>query len=319
MSPGRFGAGLALLALLAVAACDRRATAASDAGAPRGIDAATAGLCTADPAFPGTLPVAEASAAAEVELVPGVRELLVVSDSGRKGAAIAWRLPDGPIRNLTLPLDPAASDDIEGIAWVSARAGGAAGGGGGALYTLTSSGAVRRFVPDGAGGLRRDQDAYPLGHAPRACPDLHDINCGRNYEGLCLRPRGTSARCAGYAASRTHAELDCLVFDGDRLVADELRPPMHLGRGLVPAGALSDCAFGASPGPASTTLLVTTNVYGGSAVFTVDEPTAALTTLEGLGTLNDEAIAVDHTGALYLLGDIDSEISPAVRAHCRWP
>src|SRR5208283_3986306 len=162
------------------------------------------------------------------------------------------------------------------------------------LYTLTSSGAVRRFVPDGQGGLRRDQDAYPVGSAPHACSNLHDVNCGRNYEGLCLRPRTTSARCAGYAASRAPAELDCLVFDGDRLVADELRPPMRLGRGLVPAGALSDCAFGAASGPASATLLVTTNVYGVSSTYRVSEPSATLALLDGLGTLNNEAVAVDH-------------------------
>jgi hypothetical protein len=315
MSLGRHGAWLALAGSLACAACDRRATAASfDAGsAASPAPSSTNAACRVDPSFPAALSVPEASAAAEVELVPGVREILVVSDSGRNGAALLWRVPSGPARSITLPLDPAASDDIEGIAWVTAHPT----GGGGALYTLTSSGAVRRFVPDGHGGLHRDQDVYPLGPAPHACTDLHEVNCGRNYEGLCLRPRGTSARCAGYAASRASAELDCLVFDGDRLVADALRPPMHLGRGLVPAGALSDCAFGAASGPASATLLVTTNVYGGSSAFVVAEPSGSLSLLEGLGTLNNEAVAVDHDGALYLFGDIDSEVSPALRATCK--
>jgi hypothetical protein len=315
MPLGRHGAWLALVGSLACAACDRRATAASsDAGSVASPSpSASAAPCKIDPSFPAALSVAEASAAAEVELIPGVREVLVVSDSGRDGAALLWRIPSGPARSIRLPLDPAASDDLEGVAWVSARAT----GGGGALYTLTSSGAVRRFVPDGQGGLRRDQDAYPLGPAPRACPNLHDVNCGRNYEGLCIRPRTTSARCAGYAASRASAELDCLVFDGDRLVADDLRPPIHLGRGLVPAGSLSDCAFGAASGPASTTLLVTTNVYGGSSIFVVAEPSGALTLLDGLGTLNNEAVAIDHEGTLYLFGDIDSDVSPALRATCR--
>ncbi len=274
---------------------------------------AAALACKNDPTFPATLSVPEASAAAEVELVVGVREILVVSDSGRGGVAVLWRIPSGPIRSITLPLDPGASDDLEGMAWVTAHAS----GGGGALYTLTSSGAVRRFVPDGHGGLRRDQDAYPLGKTPRACPNLHDVNCGRNYEGLCLRPRSTPARCAGYAASRASSELDCLVFDGDRLVADELRPPLRMGRGLVPAGALSDCAFGAASGPARETLLVTTNVYGGSSTYRVSEPSGALTPLEGLGTLNNEAVVVDGDGAAYLFGDIDSEVSPSTRFTCK--
>lgn len=314
MPLGRHGACLALAVPLACAACDRRATAASsDAGSAAHALVAEPGLaCKTDPSFPATLPVAEASAAAEVELLPGVREILVVSDSGRSGAALLLRVPAGPTRAIKLPLDPAASDDIEGLAWVTAHAS----GGGGALYTLTSSGAVRRFVPDGQGGLRRDQDAYPLGPSPVACPNLHDVNCGRNYEGLCLRPRTTSARCAGYAASRASAELECLVFEGDRLAADDLRPPMRLGRGLVPAGSLSDCAFGAAAGPAAATLLVTTNVYGGSSTYVVSEPAGALTPIDGLGTLNNEAIAVDRDGAAYLFGDIDSEVSPAMRVTC---
>jgi hypothetical protein len=317
MPLGRHGAWMALagvLACLASGGCDRRATASSDAGlAPPPTPSVSALACKNDPAFPATLSVPEASAAAEVELIPGVREILVVSDSGRGGAAVLWRIPSGPVRSITLPLDPAASDDLEGMAWATARAM----GGGGALYTLTSSGAVRRFVPDGQGGLRRDQDAYPLGKTPHACPNLRDVNCGRNYEGLCLRPRTTSARCAGFAASRASSELDCLVFDGDRLVADDLRPPMHLGRGLVPAGALSDCAFGAAAGPARNTLLVTTNVYGGSASYVVAEPSGALTPLEGLGTLNNEAVVVDGDGAAYLFGDIDSDVSPATRFTCK--
>jgi sugar lactone lactonase YvrE len=107
------------------------------------------------------------------------------------------------------------------------------------------------------------------------------------------------------------------VFDGDRLVADELRPAMRLGRGLVPAGALSDCAFGAVAGPARDTLLVTTNVYGGSSTYVVAEPSGALTALDGLGTLNNEAVVVDGDGAAYLFGDIDSDVSPATRFTCK--
>ncbi len=311
-------ATVASLALM-VCGCDRRATAASrEAGAPASSPTVTPALaCTPDPAFPATFALPEASAAAEVELTPGVRELLVVADSGRHGAALAWRLPSGPGRPLVLPLDAAASDDVEGIAWVQrAGAGSGTGSSPGALYALTSSGAVRRFVPDGQGGLRRDQDAYPLGAAPHACDNLRDVNCGRNYEGLCLRPRATAARCAGYAASRAASELDCLVFEGDHLVADALRPPIHLGRGLVPAGALSDCAFGADPGPASATLFITTNVYGGSTTYLVTEPSGELSALDCGGTLNNEAVAVDHTGALTLFGDIDAELSPALRSRC---
>lgn len=310
------------LGLLA-AACGRRATAASREGGaaaastlagsagPRAGEAPIA--CTTDAKFPVMLGVPEASAAAEVELTPGVREILVVSDSGRNGAALLWQVPAGPTRAITLPLDRAASDDIEGIAWVAPAGSPPARG---ALYTLTSSGAVRRFVPDGKGGLVRDQDAYALGPAPHACPNLHDANCGRNYEGLCLRPRSTPARCAGYAASKQASELDCLVFQGDRLVADDLWPPVKLGRGLIAAGALSDCAFGAESGPARATLLVAANVYGGSTTYILTESTGALAPLDAAGTLNNEAVAVDRDGSLYLFGDIDADLSPSLRYTC---
>ncbi len=302
-----------LVLLLVTPGCARSASASSrDAGVSAAPPPAPGLVCTRDDSFPSVLDVAEASAAAEVELQPGVRELLVVSDSGRNGAALAYRLPSGPARSLLLPLDPSASDDVEGIAWVTAGPR----GGGGALYALTSSGAMRRFVPDGRGGLRRDQDAYPIGPPPRACTNLRDVNCGRNYEGLCLRPRSVSARCAGYAAGRKASELDCLVFQGDRLVADPLWEPIRLPRGLVPANALSDCAFGAAEGPARATLLVTTNVFGGGATYVAREPGGALVPLELPGTLNNEAVAVDRTGALLLLGDLDADASPSLRATC---
>src|SRR5205809_4337493 len=69
---------------------------------PRGVDSAPEDgdggaparvRCTPDPSFPGVFDLPEASAAAEVELLPGVRELLVVSDSGHHGAAFARAIP----------------------------------------------------------------------------------------------------------------------------------------------------------------------------------------------------------------------------------
>lgn len=156
--------------------------------------------CTVDATFPSPWNVPEASAAAEVQLVPGRREILVVSDSGRKGAAVAWAPGSAdPPRPLVLPLDPGASDDLEGMAWVPGRGGEESSG---RLYTLTSSGAVQVYAPDGRGGLRPTEAMVRLGPPPLSCPDLHDINCGKNWEGLCLRARPEPARCAGYAASK---------------------------------------------------------------------------------------------------------------------
>jgi hypothetical protein len=261
--------------------------------------------------------VPEASAAAEVELRSGVREMLVVGDSGRHGAAMAWSR-EGGFRPLTLPLDAAASDDLEGMAWLKEPSGAH-------LYTLTSSGAVRRFVPDGKGALRRDEDAYAIGAPPITCADLRDGNCGKNWEGLCLRASGVQARCAGYAASKTETALYCVVFGpGGRLSVDTSVAPIKLPayRFIRSQGVLSDCAFGAQGGPAEQLLLVTTNVFGGSAIYLVNEGASGdrLTQIEVLSTPSNEAVAVDRNGVLYAFMDDNGETSIATRFRCQgWP
>jgi hypothetical protein len=92
--------------------------------------------------------LAEASAAVELELRPGARAIVAFADSGNHGDAMLWPLPGGPLVPLRLELDTLASDDIEGAAWA-----------GGHLFTLTSSGAVRRYTPSKAGALVRDRAA----------------------------------------------------------------------------------------------------------------------------------------------------------------
>ncbi|MEO8796249.1 MAG: hypothetical protein ABI551_00055, partial [Polyangiaceae bacterium] len=242
----------------------------------------------------------------EVELTPGVREILVVSDSGDHGAALAWKIPDGPSRRLTLPLDEnVANDDIEAIAWQ-----------GGHLFTLTSSGAVRRFSPDGKGELARDGAAYRLGDPPAACPDLQKVNCGRNYEGLCLRETAAlevKPRCVGYAASKKEGALYCIVMNDNKLSIDTIRKPIVLAVGKH---SLADCAFGSYGGPAQSTLVVTTNVYGGSESFVVDEATGALSTIDVSATPSNEAIAIDRDGSLYQFMDDNGDESLALRMTC---
>ena len=267
--------------------------------------------CARDEGFPSPWPLPEASAAAEVELRPGVLEILAVSDSGRRGVAMAWSPAHG-MRTLTLPLDAAASDDVEGMAWIHSPSGGR-------LYTLTSSGAVRVFASDDAGGLRRDGATYRIGAAPLSCPDLQGVNCGKNWEGLCLRNPATHARCAGYAASKAETALYCVDRDGSgRLAIETSRPPLKLDLDRVPnqEGVLSDCAFGSAGGPAENVLLVTTNVYGGSTTYVVDENTGHAAPLDVAGTMSNEAIAVDSSGALIALMDDNGETSMAERFVC---
>ena len=268
--------------------------------------------CSLDAAFSGVFAVPEASAATETELTPGLRELLVISDSGQEGLALAVTLPDGPARELRLPLDKAAGDDTEGLAWHD-----------GHLYALTSAGFVLAMTPDGHGGLTRAQPAYPLGPPPFVCEVEDEVNCGKNYEGLCLRSSrgalrardGGAMRCAGYAASRAEGRLYCLSMTGDRLQIDQTHAPLVLP---VRADSLSDCAFGNADGPAASALVVATNLHGGSQVYVVDESTGGLSPIAVPGILNDEAVAIDHTGALYQAMDDNGTPSPANRAVCRW-
>jgi hypothetical protein len=267
--------------------------------------------CVRDTTFPSPWKLPEASGAAEVELRHGVREILVMGDSGRNGAAMAWSKAGGT-RPLVLPLDDKASDDLEGMTWQKEAAGGR-------LYTLTSSGAVRQFVPDGAGGLRRDGEAVRIGPPPLSCDDLRGVNCGKNWEGLCLRGPAAHARCAGYAASKKETALYCVVKDAaGQLAIDVHLPPMvlQLDRLIRREGVLSDCTFGAVGGPAEDVLLVTTNVFGGSQTYLVDESTGRVSSLGVVATASNEGIAVDREGALYAFLDDNGETSDAARFVC---
>jgi len=258
--------------------------------------------CTPDPAFPTTWQVAEASAAVELEPRPGEREILVLSDSGNHGEAMTWPVAGGPLTALHLELDTVASDDIEGAAWTD-----------GHLFTLTSSGAVRRYTFSAKGYLVRDRSAYPIGPSPYVCDTLYDGNCGKNYEGLCLRASTKKARCAGYAASKTEGTLQCVVLRAGTLAIDTSAAAMTLD---VPRNALSDCAFGSAGGPAEDTLVVTTNIYGGSTTYVVDEASGSLSAIDVHGTPNNEAIAIDRTGALYQFMDSNTSASSARREIC---
>ena len=297
-------------------ACDKHvvhAGAQSSAGpahdpidsAPLAVESNAGLKCTVDPSFTSPLHVPEGSGAAEVELTPGVREMLVVSDSGNDGAAVAVKIPDGPVRSLTLSLDTGANDDIEGIAWR-----------GGHLFTLTSSGAVRRFTPDGKGGLARDGSAYRIGEPPYSCPNLEKVNCGKNYEGLCLRDESNTdvkPRCIGYAASKKEGALYCVVMKDNQLSIDSVRKPLVLS---VPNDSLSDCAFGAWGGPGQSTLVVTTNVHGGSTSYVVNETTGEVKAIDVPGTPSNEALAIDREGALYQVMDDNGDESLALRMTC---
>lgn len=197
-----------------------------------------AGACEAL-AFAESTPVPEASGAAWLT-VDGKAALLVISDSGNHGAYAIVDADDGAtIETGKLPLSDATSDDLEGVAARGDR-----------FYGITSSGWL--YVWKRAGkGFELEGAPYALGPVTlpikgskrkidgdgMVCPGP-GINCGRNYEGLCLAPLGARGACAGFAAGKKDGALYCIVEEAGKLVVRHA-PAIEITGGE----ALADCAF----------------------------------------------------------------------------
>lgn len=314
--------GVALCALVALGSC-RSSPRENDPEHASGQPAAPAVPAVPAPAqtgidriackgapFASAIALREASGAAWVQ--EGDRSLLLVlSDSGGGGDAVEISPEDGTVtRTVRLPLDRAASDDIEGLSAVGDR-----------IYGITSSGWIstwqRRLA---AGGARYElvERAYPVAdpeeqrHLPRAerlvCRSPHDTNCARNYEGLCLRTTQSAAagECAGFAVSKTDGALYCLVFAGTsgRLAVDAGRVIR-----VAPGETLSGCDFD-SQGDA---IWVGSNLLGANRVYRLtgwrNPEGAVLEVIGSLGGGSSEAIAVGPAGAVYRFSDTNSSTS----------
>ena len=66
------------------------------------------------------------------------------------------------------------------------------------------------------------------------------MNCGANFEGVCLAPRPLADGCDGYAASKATGRLRCLRRDRDRYAVDPTR-----GFAVAGPDQLADCAIAA--------------------------------------------------------------------------
>ena len=202
----------ALAAAVAVAGChDRRAD-----SAPPAVAAATGGDCVAT-TYPTELDVPEASGAA---WLPDAQRLLVVADSGHDGTYVEVDAAGAIVGRGRLPLGD-AGDDVEGLARDGDQ-----------VWGLTSSGWMMAW--------RRAGDGYGL-TAAFALDDTcgrTTVNCGANYEGLCLAPRPLADGCDGYAAAKATGELVCLHRGGPGFVLDRGKR-YHVTGG----GRLADCAI----------------------------------------------------------------------------
>jgi hypothetical protein len=258
-------------------------------------DAAPAqGLACRQVEFNTKLPLAEASGAT---LVPAHDHLLVVGDSGTKGEFNEVDPVSGKVlARGQLPLDSAASDDLEGLTIV-----------GDTIYAVTSSGWLRHWRRESGGGYTQTVAAYPLAPASAAgpagklvCAQPHLVNCERNYEGLCLVDGEVGeGDCAGFAVAKSDGLLYCLVWtEAGRLAADSSRTIAVAGPDV-----LTGCDFS----PQGDLLWVGTNLFAANAVYVVRDwktPEAAVVTMVArIGPGFGEAIAVGGAGAVYRFSD----------------
>ena len=262
--------------------------------------------------FAGSTPVPEASGAAWLE-VDGVPRLVVVGDSGQRGAYGLVDPDTGETTETgTLPLG-AAGDDLEGVA-----------GRGDTLFGVTSSGWIRAWRRAGA-GFELVGPAYPLG--PVDLPDkggMGDVppagtgmvcgaratNCGRNYEGLCLvDPALPPGACVGFVASKADGHLYCLGEQDGKLTV-RFEPRIAIAR----PGVVADCAF-ADDG----TLWVGSNLFDRAHVYRVDgwrDPaTAVVTTVAPLGIGFPETLAV-RGDVIYRMSDTGGAPSLMTKFRC---
>jgi hypothetical protein len=265
-------------------------------------------------AFAAELPIAEASGATLLS-IDGHDRLLVVGDSGTHGAYLLLDPEDGTVLERgALPLGEGAGDDLEGVAVEGDR-----------IVGVTSAGWLRAWRRV-AGGFALIDGPYPVAKVdPRlpARPKLgglgatptdsmacaaHGVNCGKNYEGLCLTPG--DGPCAGWLAAKADGHLWCLARDGDRLRADRTH-----SIAVTTPDVLSGCAHE----PASDALWLATNGFDG-AVYRVTgwrvPAEARVERIELPGGLFPEAIAV-RGEVIWRFDDLSQPPSPAGRWRCR--
>lgn len=256
--------------------------------------------------FAETTPVPEASGAAWLTR-DGKPALLVVSDSGHRGAyGVVDPETGATVETGALPLSGEASDDVEGLA---AR--------GDDIYGLTSSGWIRRWRRT-PGGFALVDKPYPLapidpgeagGRDAMVCKG-RSINCGRNYEGLCLAHRPRSPSCIGFAAAKADGRLYCLSEQAGRFV-------VHRDRAIAVTrpGALADCAFSDDD-----TLWAGSNMFDLGRAYRIarwDEPAAAQVDEAGILAVGFAEVIAARGDVVYRMSDTGGAPSAMARFRCR--
>jgi hypothetical protein len=288
--------------LVAVAACGKAADTQPVPAPARG----SGWTCEQLP-FAASTPVPEASAAAWMT-IDGKLVLVVVGDSGQHGAYGLIDPETGATgEQAKLPLGD-AGDDLEGLAVRDDL-----------LFGLTSAGWMRVWKR-AASGFELVDGPYPIAAVDEALPkngglgdkppkgdgmvcDKYGVNCGRNYEGLCLAPKPTAQGCTGYVAAKADGHLYCLTLDGSHL-AVEREHAIAISR----PGQLADCTY-----DEAGTLWAADNLFGMSQVDRVQPPNVEPVAQIGVGF--PEVLAV-RGDIFYRMSDTGGAPSLVAKFRC---
>jgi outer membrane protein assembly factor BamB len=265
--------------------------------------------CTQVP-FAESSPIAEASGATWLT-IDGKLALVVVADSGNDGAYAILDPDTGETREQgKLPLG-GGGDDLEGLTIHRGK-----------LTGISSAGWIRVWERTG-GGFALVDGPYPLG--PIDLPDKkikpkkvdqavgmvceeRKVNCGRNYEGICIAPK-PAGPCLGFVASKADGHLYCLVERDGKLAVDA-----EVSIKITRPQALADCAISDDG-----TLLVGSNIFELGRVYRVDGWTnparATLEHFEGVGIGNSEVIAI-RGDVVYRMSDSNGAPSLLAKFRC---
>jgi hypothetical protein len=256
--------------------------------------------------FAQELSVPEASGS-DYFTVDGKPRILVISDSGNHGAWIEIDPDSGAtLATGNLPLDGKASDDLEGLAIT-----------GGIAYAITSSGFVREFARAGDQWVLQ-RKAYPVGPGGDAatamtCANPRAVNCGRNWEGLCLADPAPADGCAGYGVAKDDGDLVCMTLGADgKLAADPARK-LH----LADAGVLAGCEIA----PDGEKMWVGANMFGANTVWSItdwrDPARAHVDHVGDFGPGFCESIAIGPGSIIYRFSDTGGAPSLVEKWGCR--
>jgi hypothetical protein len=292
--------------VLAAAACGKgapaRPAAGDDAARAPADGAAAAAPCELLP-FAASIDVPEASGAV-LFADRGAARLLVIADSGNDGAYAIVDAETGElVEDGLLPLGEGASADLEGLAVRD-----------GLFHAITSSGWMRTW--------RRTADGFALvdGPYPVADPERGElacegamINCGRNYEGLCLATGEVAAdECVGLAAAKADGRLYCVVADRGRFAVTTDAIDVSVAESLTGCDVAPD-----------GTVWAGTNLFGRMLVYQVAgwrrPETARVVEVASLGPGFPEAIVAGPGGVIYRFSDTAGRPSLVAKFRCATP